>query len=277
MQRNSRVTILAACRYLILPLARLLLRYGVGYREFSDVCKSAFVEVASGEYGLRGRPANLSRVAILTGLSRKEVKKLRDQARPALDSAGMHGLNPGSTVLRGWFSDPEFLSETGAPAPMSVDGRDPSITSLVKRYAGDLPVRAVINEMMRMGVVEEMPSGRFKPIGRLFFPPNVDGQLFAAGATSIHNLISTIAHNVEPKNKSGRLFERYAWSNYLPASASDKFHALVSEKGSEVLEYLDSWLRKHEKGKKAEGGSRKNEVGVGVYFFNVSKPDDPEE
>lgn len=270
MQKDSQSAVLSACRYLVKPLVMLLLRYGIGYREFSDVCKSAFVEVASAEYGLRGRPANLSRVAVLTGLSRKEVRKLRTKVRSSDGLVEAHGLNPGSMVLRGWYSDPQFLSASGTPIPLSLKGRAPNLSSLVKRYAGDLPVGAVIGEMKRVGVVEETESGRVRPVGSQFMPPNVDGQLFASGATSIHNLISTIRHNVSAAPGGSKYFERYAWSNYLPERAASKFQELVAEKGSDFLEYVDRWLKKHETVGASVGRSKqKSEVGVGVYFFNT--------
>ena len=65
------------------PIARILLRYGIGFREFAEVAKSAFVDVATAEYGIRGRPTNISRVAVMTGLTRKEVRRLRDQLQDA--------------------------------------------------------------------------------------------------------------------------------------------------------------------------------------------------
>ncbi len=270
MQKDSQTSVLAACRYLIKPLVKLLLQYGIGYREFADVCKSAFVEVATDEYGLRGRPANLSRVAILTGLSRKEVRKLRTKDRSSDGVFAAHGLNPASMVLRGWYSDPQFLSASGTPIPLSQKGRAPNLSSLVKRYAGDLPVGAVIGEMRRVGVVEETENGGIRPVGLKFMPPNIDGQLFASGATSIHNLISTIRHNVSPECGKDKYFERYAWSNYLPQRAASKFQELVAEKGSDFLELLDNWLKKNEKGSVSVSKSRlKSEVGVGVYFFNT--------
>ena len=60
------------------PIARVMLRAGISWRELSDVLKTTYVEVATEDFGIRGRPTNISRVAILTGLTRKEVRRLRD-------------------------------------------------------------------------------------------------------------------------------------------------------------------------------------------------------
>ena len=73
--------ILKALFVALKPLAKSMLRAGIGYREFSDIAKAAFVLEASEGYGLRGRATNISRVAIMTGIARKEVKKVRDNCK----------------------------------------------------------------------------------------------------------------------------------------------------------------------------------------------------
>ena len=67
MQDDIQRQILGAILLVMRPIARALLRVGVGYREFSEIAKTAFVETATKEYGLRGRPTNISRVAVMTG------------------------------------------------------------------------------------------------------------------------------------------------------------------------------------------------------------------
>ena len=79
MNNNSKSAPLLALLKALMPIARLLMKCGVGYREFAEIAKCAFVDVATQDYGLRGRPTNISRVAVMTGLTRKEVKRLRDK------------------------------------------------------------------------------------------------------------------------------------------------------------------------------------------------------
>jgi len=230
------------------------------------------VDVATKDYGIRGRPANLSKVAVITGLSRKETKKVRDKIASESGVQTSQGLNPPSIVLRGWYSDPLFLSSVGNPVALAIDGKSPNLTDLVRRYAGDLPVGAVILQMERIGLVERTKSGRFRPVGNSFIPPNVNGQLFASGATSIHNLISTIACNASPATEGKPRFERYAWSNYLPESMTKKFRELVADRGQSFLEFFDAWLKKNEKPIRiSEDKKSGSEIGVGVYFFDVPK------
>ena len=69
MQEKTKQSVLDAFLLMLRPVVRILLRYGIGYREFAEVTKTAFVDVASADFGIRGRPTNISRVAVMTGLS----------------------------------------------------------------------------------------------------------------------------------------------------------------------------------------------------------------
>ena len=75
----KHIQLLDASRNALKPLFRIFLRSGISYKDFTEVAKSLFVEISTDEYGLRGRKTNISRVAIMTGLTRKEVKKIRDE------------------------------------------------------------------------------------------------------------------------------------------------------------------------------------------------------
>ncbi len=84
---GSRSLLATACAAALRPVVRLLLKSGWTHREFADLARRVFVEVASTEFGKRGRPANASRVAILTGINRKDVSRLRAEHAPNDDAA----------------------------------------------------------------------------------------------------------------------------------------------------------------------------------------------
>ena len=64
------------------PLIRILLRNGVAFGVFAELAKWIYVDVAMQEHPIEGRKQSTSRVSILTGLSRKEVKRLKEIVRP---------------------------------------------------------------------------------------------------------------------------------------------------------------------------------------------------
>ena len=100
-------SLISNCYQLLLPLTRLLLRLGISWREMSELTKRAYVEAAAQDYAEKRRPVNTSRLAIMTGLTRKEVKRIRDllAAGNCLDEVRSGAAD---AVLLGWHSDPEF-------------------------------------------------------------------------------------------------------------------------------------------------------------------------
>lgn len=67
---------------LLRPIVRVLLANKVTYATFDQIARQVFVEVADKDFTLKGRKQTVSRVALVTGLSRKEV--LRIKREPAL-------------------------------------------------------------------------------------------------------------------------------------------------------------------------------------------------
>jgi hypothetical protein len=138
---------------LLQPVARLFLRFGRGYREYSELSKAAFVTVAAEDYGVHGRPTNVSRIAAMTGLTRKEISRLRkkiDKGEAAICERG----TPLVEVISAWRACDEFLTCDGKPADLPLTGERGSFQSLVKRFAGDIPEGAMRKELLRTGAAE---------------------------------------------------------------------------------------------------------------------------
>ncbi len=79
MASASNSQVLAATRQWLKPLIHVLIRCGVTWKDFAELAKTTYVEVATRQFGKRGRPTNVSRTAVLTGLARREVRKQRDR------------------------------------------------------------------------------------------------------------------------------------------------------------------------------------------------------
>jgi len=154
-------SLISNCYQLLLPLTRLLLRLGISWRELSELMKRAYVEAASADYAEKRRPVNTSRLAIMTGLTRKEVKRIRDLLADGhrLDELRSSAAD---SVLLGWHTDREFRGHNGLPAMLDIEGDDSSFNALVRRYAGDLPPGAMLKELVRVGAVELVESGRLR-------------------------------------------------------------------------------------------------------------------
>lgn len=271
------------------PLVRFLLRSGVGFREFSQVSKEVFVSVATEEFGNDRRGANLSRVAAITGISRKEVGKLREAVHSQnRDIPWISDLNPPSEVLHYWRYDSCFQDSSGSPMALPLTG-DVSFSELVKRYAGDIPPSAIRSVLLRTGAIYEDESGLLNLRKSWFVPDSVDARFLNSMIFSLRNLADTLVQNAEvsakPKNsgKEGRL-ERYVWTTKISDHDARDFKLLVEAKASEFLDQLDSWIgtkeqellqKQRERPDAAGQGITLKRRGIGLYYFDSNEETKP--
>lgn len=258
-----RQAALSAFAVLMRPLARILLRCGVTWKEIAELTKVVYVDVATQEYGKRGRPANASRVAILTGLSRRDVKRARDRlAGASPDSlAPLAKINHASRVLSGWFQDPEFVDANGNPRLLEPIG-ERGFEGLTKRYAQDIPSTAMLKELKAVGAVTVTPQGRLRAKMRYYYSPAApdDEAVLRSGAV-VGDLGATVAENLfreEPRTR----FEGRATNVRVARGARRAFRDYIETRGMEFLEDVDRWLSRHESPAPEDKVVR---LGIGVY------------
>src|SRR5688572_14786634 len=158
---RDRARIRAALGLLLEPVILLLLKTGITWKEFAAVARARFVQVATREFGIRGRPTNASRVAILTGIDRRDVRKLR--AAFALSAEAEPGfMSKPTQVLEGWYRDREFVGRDGKPKELALDGHGDSFADLVRRYAVGIPVVAMIKELRAAGAVTKTRTNKLR-------------------------------------------------------------------------------------------------------------------
>lgn len=268
MSSSLKATALKACRHFMLPIARFLLRNGIGYREFAEISKLAFVQVASDDYGLRGRRTNMSRVSVMTGLNRKEIRKLRDRLE-AEDWEPDPALSKPVSVLAKWFTNPRYVGPKGSPKwlPFETQEHRESFSGLVREVGGDVPPGAMLKELVRAGCVREARPGVWKAVKRQYSPPGVD--LFQAQrfGECLHDLAQTIVTNMAHEGPGTRLFEFRAWSDRVGPKDVPALKEVVASRGEVYLESIDDWLEAHASEGESVSQGRSLRCGVGVYYF----------
>lgn len=263
MSESPRSAVIRAARATLRPLVRLLLRHGVGWREFSDLGKSVYVEVAGRDYGISGRPTNASRVSILTGLSRREVKKQRDLLADdghleADDHAGGHATR----LLSGWFQDPEF-SEGGSPRRLARQGPG-SFAALHDRYGGDIPESAMLKELLKVGAVREDEAGRLEPATRYYMPARSDPAAVVRSGEVAGDLGRTLVWNLAREADEPSRFEGRAVQHGVPVGRIAEFREFLEREAMALLEKADAWLTEHGTGRDAPR-RKTTRLGLGVY------------
>lgn len=265
MRVNEHV--ISSCRHLLRPIIRFLLKHGVTQAEFNELSKEAYVDVARQDYGIQGRPTNNSRVAMLTGLSRREVARVRDRLIEGETSPASTQGNQISRVLTGWHLDDEFTDEQGRPKDLPATGPTGSLSRLLKVYAGDLPHGAILKEMRRRELIEELSSGEFRVLKRDYVHTELDGELIQRMGINLHDHAATLEHNLNEDRMSVPRFEAIADSGKVTATAFLAFQKQLETRGLAFLEEMDAWLADHEIEKNEDANARTVRLGVGVYLI----------
>lgn len=258
---STRRRILEACYSFLVPVARFLLRAGIGYREFEEVCRLAFVNVATTEYGLRGRPTNVSRVSAMTGIPRKDVVKIR-QSADIYDVDGRGKLSPLGDVLQRWYTSPKFMESSGTPSPLPYSGSPLSFEALVKECASDLPAGAIRAELVRYGAIIDS-EGVLRPLRREVVPESVDEKLITSLSFNLRCLTDTIAYNSDPDRGGRTRIERFVQSGDLDANSMATLRDVVQRRLVVFTEEIDNLFSRST----AVNCLDHARSGVGVYYY----------
>jgi hypothetical protein len=273
MNEKHQKPLVAAVIKLLRPLARILLRNGVSFSTFSDLAKWIFVDVATKEFGIEGRKQSTSRVSVITGLSRREVMRVRQLPRPDV-SASTERHNRAARVIAAWRREPDFLDAKGKPAVLPLEGRGASFSELVKRFSGNVPPRAILDELIYVGAVEQREDGKISLLTRVYIPRNIDAHKLNILGTDVQYLIATIDHNLKPENTEP-LFQRKVSYDNLPDEALPKFRKLFTKRAQSLLESADQWLARRDRDvTPSVKGTGSNRAGFGIFFFEESNSEE---
>lgn len=275
MTINHLKSLSSAVLRLLRPLIRILLRNGMSYGTFTDLARWLYVDVATREFTIEGRKQSTSRVAVLTGLSRKEVKRMQGIPRPD-DSHQNEKYNRAARIIAAWRREPEFQDADGEPSTLSISGPWSTFSDIVRRFSGDMPVRAVLDELLRIGAVEQLDNGKIALLKKAYVPENSESEKINILGTDVRHLISTIGNNLDA-DRPRAFFQRKVSYDNLPNEALPVFRELSTRRAQKLLEHLDEWLADNDRDTNLSvKGTGRNVAGLGIFYFEepYQKEDD---
>lgn len=267
MAHSAKTAVLKACRSLLAPLLHVLLKSGVTWQEFAEVARATYVDVATKRFGIRGRPTNVSRTAMLTGLSRRDVRLQRERlALPDDLTAG--DATKASLVLSMWHQDPEFIDAAGQPRLLAFEGDGPSFTLLARRASSsDVPPATLLKELRSAGAVGELPDGRLQALKRNYIPQALDAHMLQLWGTALTDLARTGDYNLTRKATEKARFQRRAANDTIDPAALAEFNKFLEQEGQAFLERAAAWLTQHQVSDSADDSKARLRLGVGVYHI----------
>lgn len=258
---NLRQALHNAVLQLLRPLVRVLLRHGLAYDEFAELARRAYVDVAERDFPVAGRKQTASRVSVITGLNRKEVARLQ-----ALNAQGDGGgaelartMNRAARVVAGWLH--EHTPRGGEPVAIDAE----QFAALVRKHSGDMPARAVLDELRHAGALQVGEDGRYRLAAQGYVPQHTDVRKIGLLGQHAAELLGAIEHNLANPPEQAWLQQR-VFADHIPADRIDTVRHRLRDTGLQALAATRDTLIEHDGGDTAPlPGARR--VTLGIYYF----------
>lgn len=257
------------------PLAQLLIAHGVQLPSIVEQVKQTLVDAAS-DFAVDGRSNTDTRIALLTGVHRKDVRRMRSQSTERNRAPAVPTLSAASYVVARWISEPRYLNADNtarrlARTPRHALAGEPVFSDLVAEVTRDVGARAVLDELQRLGVVV-IESDAHVVLRSIAFVPQAGMQeSFEFLGANVADHLATAVRNLGAGGPSGPWLEQSAFSQGLSAAQAQELHAAARRLWSGVLQEFLQKATVAEARSQAVAGPKKR-VRFGVYFHEAALP-----
>ncbi len=263
-------TIISALEYCLKPIARLCIHFGIDHRSLSEMLKSAFVSVANEEFKVEGKSQTDSRIALLTGVHRKDVRRLLGRA-PQISGTHHQGLV--ANLIAHWLDTPELVDEHGKPKAIPRNP-DPdykySFISLAESLTNDIHPRALMDECLNRNIIRLDDSGMVHLIVESLIPSDdLDEKAHFFGQT-IHDHIAAAEHNLNDGNPP--FLDRFISHEGLSLSDANIIAAAARKAAMSALKQVNNHALKHKEQQFGEESKPEYRIHFGTYFYSCRKP-----
>ena len=256
---------IATLRQVVDKLVTILFDNGITVQEFNQLIRDRAVRTATARVVKECGRKSKSRVAIMTGLPRSEVRKIL--AHIEEDIKVQYGQNPARRVLTAWYDNPRFLMDSGEPAVLPIFGQRRSFEKLVSIYGGGIPVRAMLDELTQMNAVECLVGNKVRAKSRVPIFSGVTPNAITAIGERCGDLLRTLIDNLRTSNPP--LFEATALTCHADGDMVPLARRELATQGVNFISGANAFLkRSHNKpGEPCAGRAPKYRLGISVYYF----------
>jgi Family of unknown function (DUF6502) len=256
-----------ALRKLFRPIVRYMIAQSITFPAVTQLIKALYVDVANKEFPLEGRRPSDSRVSMLTGIHRAEAKRLTDEGDSTVDEVPS-AVSIGAQVVARWISDPKYLDANGNPLPLArhaSDGGAVSFESMFATIRRDIRSRPILDEWLRLGVVELDDQDRVWLKAKAFVPRNGGEEKAFYFGQNLHDHIAVSVSNmlgVEPS-----YLERSVYYHRLTPASIETLQKLATDLGMRTIQEVNRLAMELDRldAGRPEANQRMN---FGLYFFS---------
>ena len=271
---KTQAALVKAIKLLCRPLVRLLIEKGITFPQFRDLMKDLYVEVANQQFSLDNKKPSDSRIFVLTGVHRKDIKRLREQSESTSPIVTSSASLSGELVAR-WTSMPEYLDKRGKPAPLLKTKKEnqPSFDQLVSSVSKDVRPKVILDEWLRLNVIRLKDD--YIVLNQSAFVTNKEFTEMAYYlGHNVHDHMASCVNNI--LSDSEPMLERSVYYASLKASSVEKLRAIASKKGNELLQHLNKQAIKYYDADKDEEDANCR-MRLGVYWYQKQTDNDGEQ
>ena len=264
---GDHALLLAACRKVLAPLARLAVERGVAYPLIDELLRGAFVEAARAAHPDRAAQRGTSRLSAATGLTRREVTRLLQPAPPAEPRR----RSPATEIFTRWLTDPQWRGNGNAPRPLLRQGPAPSFESLAQSVTRDVHPRTLLEELLRLGLAEVAETSDTVHLLRETFVPSGDeARLFGfLGANVGDHLSAAVANVLSP---APRHLEQALFADELSVESVERLRPVVAAQWQALVRDLAPQVRRLIDDDRAAGRPPDRRLRVGLYTYAEAVP-----
>lgn len=254
-----------ALKKVLSALVRLVVRFGITYPEFLEVLKRAYVEEVRRDLERKSDKITLSRISVVSGVHRKDVKRFTDET----SEAPSEKMSLTSRLVNLWLGDSQYLDEQGKPKGLPRQG-DTSFESLVRSVSRDVRPRTILDEWCERGLVEEC-DGLIRLNPTALYPSDDLATKISFFAHNVADHIATCEHNL--RDTHDLYPERSVLYRRLSKESVDTLQHLANEESQAALVRINKKAQQLAKQDELVGAGDLRFI-CGMYCYREQEPRD---
>jgi len=270
---KTQAALVKAVNLLCKPLIRLLIEKGVTFPQFRELMKALYVEVADEHFSLHNIKPSDSRVFVLTGVHRKDIKRLRQQLEQENQQITSSASLSGEIVAR-WTSMPEYLDKKGKPRQLLKieKNSEPGFNQLVCSVNKDVRPKAILDEWLRLNIVHIKDD--YVVLNQSAFVTNKEFTEMAYYlGHNVHDHMASCVNNILAEDSP--MLERSVYYASLSADSVNKLRTIASKKGNELLQHVNKQAIKLYDADKLRDDANYR-MRLGVYWYQTQRGENSE-
>ncbi len=270
---KTPLALIKAVVMLCRPLIRLLIEKGMTFPQFRELMKRLYVDVATEHFSLDDKKPSDSRIFVLTGVHRKDIKRLRLQAEQE-DQVITRSASLSGEIIARWSSMAEYLDKKGKPRQLLKSGKneEAGFDQLVSSVSKDVRPRVILEEWLRLNIVEM--KGDYVVLSQSAFVPNKEFKEMAYYlGHHVHDHMASCVNNILAESEP--MLERSVYFASLSEDSVEKLRAIANEKSNDLLQYLNKQaIKLYDLDKHKDDANYR--MRLGVYWYQAQLDAKPE-